>query len=43
SKQYQGPVLLKFELSGTAKDVELFTQEEEKVVTKPSAKMDSVK
>ncbi|KXZ15060.1 ribonucleotide reductase [Bacillus nakamurai] len=43
SKQYQVPVLHKFELSGTAKDVELFTQEVEKVVTKPSAKMDSVK
>ncbi|QKN92191.1 class Ib ribonucleoside-diphosphate reductase assembly flavoprotein NrdI [Bacillus amyloliquefaciens] len=43
SKQYQVPVLLKFELSGTAKDVELFIQEVEKVVTKPSAKMDSVK
>lgn len=43
SKQYQVPILHKFELSGTAKDVELFTQEVEKVVTKPSAKMDSVK
>ncbi|MCY7948455.1 class Ib ribonucleoside-diphosphate reductase assembly flavoprotein NrdI, partial [Bacillus atrophaeus] len=35
--------LHKFELSGTSKDVELFTQEVERVVTKPSAKMDSVK
>ncbi|MCY9219110.1 class Ib ribonucleoside-diphosphate reductase assembly flavoprotein NrdI, partial [Bacillus licheniformis] len=33
----------KFELSGTAKDVELFTQEVERVVTKSSAKMDPVK
>ncbi|AKL84507.1 class Ib ribonucleoside-diphosphate reductase assembly flavoprotein NrdI [Bacillus atrophaeus] len=43
SKQYQVPILHKFELSGTSKDVELFTQEVERVVTKPSAKMDSVK
>ncbi|GIN24328.1 protein NrdI [Bacillus licheniformis] len=43
SKQYQVPILGKFELSGTAKDVELFTQEVERVVTKSSAKMDPVK
>ncbi len=43
SKQYQVPILCKFELSGTAKDVELFTREVERVVTKSSAKMDPVK
>ncbi len=43
SKQYQVPILGKFELSGTAKDVELFTQEVERIVTKSSAKMDPVK
>lgn len=43
SRQYQVPILHKFELSGTSKDVELFTQEVERVVTKSSAKMDPVK
>jgi protein involved in ribonucleotide reduction len=43
SQLYDVPIIHKFELSGTAKDVELFTQEVEKVVTEPSAKMDTIK
>ncbi|MDA7025753.1 class Ib ribonucleoside-diphosphate reductase assembly flavoprotein NrdI [Bacillus sp. CLL-7-23] len=43
SKQYQVPILHQFELSGTIKDVERFTQEVERIVTKSSAKMDPVK
>lgn len=43
SRSYQVPIIHKFELSGTAKDVDLFNQEVEKVVTESSAKMDTVK
>lgn len=43
SRSYQVPIIHKFELSGTEKDVDLFTQEVEKVVTESSAKMDTVK
>ncbi|MGE6631538.1 class Ib ribonucleoside-diphosphate reductase assembly flavoprotein NrdI [Bacillus sp. NPDC077027] len=43
SKQYQVPILHTFELSGTKRDVELFTQEVERIVTKSSSKMDTIK
>lgn len=43
SKQYQVPILHTFELSGTKRDVELFTQEVERIVTKSSSKVDTIK
>ncbi len=43
SKQYQVPILHTFELSGTKRDVELFTQEVERIVTKSGSKVDTIK
>lgn len=41
SNQYRIPVLHKFELSGTTRDVEMFIQEVEKIVTQPSIEVGS--